>query len=479
MKNTLLIVIVLFAISCEDILTEEPGAIVQETFYNTPEEVTTAVNAIYAPIKVYNCLGFLYPSQLESYSDFAHGRGSYSVLSNYQGLDNTNITRVGLIWNNLYLGIRNANLVIGSVPKSTQMSESEKNKFIAEAKFLRAFAYFQIVRNWGKAVLSTELNISEQDVPLSNEQDVYNFIVADLLFAEQHLSDNPAIAGRPSKWSAKTLLADVYFYRKLYAEAKNKASEVIESKKYSLVEVGKVEDFQKIFGADVISSPEEIFYLKFSRETGYVWDYVEFLHHPSDTYLNGKGLYALYLDTAKYTVYGKWNKNDLRKRLWFPWKIGLGNHTVLSLKFIDPKSVSGAGNDYPLYRYADLLLLYAEAACIVNKGPNADVVEKLNMVHRRGYGRNSLQPSEFDFKLSDFSGQESFLDAVLLERGYETQLEGGKRWLDLKRSGKVKEIIKAGTGMDVADKHLLWPVPEAEMNINKAIDPKSDQNPGY
>ena len=190
-------------------------------------------------------------------------------------------------------------------------------------------------------------------------------------------------------------------------------------------------------------------------------------------------MYALYLDTAKYTVYGKWNKNDLRKRLWFPWKIGLGNHTVLSLKFIDPKSVSGAGNDYPLYRYADLLLLYAEAACIVNKGPNADVVEKLNMVHRRGYGRNSLQPSEFDFKLSDFSGQESFLDAVLLERGYETQLEGGKRWLDLKRSGKVKEIIKAGTGMDVADKHLLWPVPEAEMNINKAIDPKSDQNPGY
>jgi hypothetical protein len=63
------------------------------------------------------------------------------------------------------------------------------------------------------------------------------------------------------------------------------------------------------------------------------------------------------------------------------------------------------------------------------------------------------------------------------ERGYETMWEG-KRWLDLKRTGKVAEIIKNATGKDLADKHLLWPIPVSEMEYNKAITP-NEQNPGY
>lgn len=479
MKNIYLLLLIILLVSCEDLLTEKPKAIVQENFYNTPAEVETALNAIYSAIAQFNCMGFLYPCQLEAYSDFSHGRGSYSVLSDFQGLDNTNITRVGLIWNNFYQGIRNANLVISNVPNGSNLSDAEKNRYIAEAKFMRAFIYFHIVRNWGKAVLSTELNMLELSVPASSEQDVYVLIKEDLEFAEQFLHDMPDIAGRPSKWSAKTVLADVYFYQAQYADAKDKASEVISSNKYSLVEVSTVEDFQKLYGPDIVNTPEEIFYLKYSRETGEGWDYLSFLHHPSDPYFNKSGLYALYMDTVQYSTYRNWDEKDLRKHNWYGWNIGLGSNTILTLKFIDPERVSGAGNDYPFYRYADLLLLYAEAACRVNNRPNADALEKLNMIHRRGYGKNSMQASEVDFELSDFPDQDSFLDALLKERGYETYLEGGKRWLDLKRSGKVKEVIKAATGLDVADKHLLWPIPEAEMNVNEAIDPVVDQNPGY
>jgi len=465
-------------ISCEDILKEEPKAIVQETFYNTADEAETALNAIYSVIKVYNCFGFLYPCQLEAYSDFTHGRGSYSVLSNFQGLDNSNITRVGLIWENFYKGIRNANLVIANVPKGDQMNEEEKAKYMAEAKFLRAFIYFHLLRNWGKAVLRTESNMLEEDIPLSSE-DVYDLIIEDLIYAEENLPNTPDVAGRPSKWSAKSVLADMYFYQEQYENAKNKAGEVIESNTYSLVNVETVEDFQKIFGPDIVNTTEEIFYLKYNRESGYGWSYVDFLHHPSDPYLNGSGLYALYLDTVKYSVYRKWDNADLRKKNWYGWNIGLGQNTLLSLKFIDTERTSGAGNDYPCYRYADILLLYAEAACQVNNGPTADAMEKLNMVHRRAYGKDPIQPSEIDFNLTEYTDKESFIDLALKERGYETHLDGGKRWLDLKRSGKVKEIIKEGTGQDVTDKHLLWPFPESEMNYNEAIDPESDQNPGY
>src|SRR5690606_16577608 len=118
-----------------------------------------------------------------------------------------------------------------------------------------------------------------------------------------------------------------------------------------------------------------------------------------------------------------------------------------------------------------------EADARVNNAPTADAIEKLNMVHRRAYGYPATQPSAVDFKLSDYN-LDSFLDLVLLERGYETQYES-KRWLDLKRTGKVKQVIKNAYDITVADKHLLWPIPASELNFNKALDPQKDQNPGY
>ncbi len=476
MKRILFIGIILSFVACEEVLKEEPKTIVAENFYQKAEDLETAVNAIFGPLRVYNCMSFLYPCQLEAYSDFAQGRGSYAVLSNFQGLDNTNITRIGSMWDEFYLSIRNANLVIANSANAKSLAPEVIAKYVAEARFMRAFTYFHMIRNWGKIILRTELNYTELHVPLSNSDDVYKLITEDLLFAEQNLPDAPSVPGRPTKWAAKSVLADVYFTLNKQSEAMNKANEVIQSNKFSLVEVSTVDDFQKIYGPTVINTPEEIFYLKFSRESG--WSYVEFLHHPSDPYYNKAGLFALYLDTMQYTVYRNWDNADLRKKNWYPWNFGLGVHTLLTKKIIDPGRISAGGNDYPLYRYADVLLLYAEAACRANNGPNADAMEKLNMVHRRGYGMNSKTPSAVDFKLSDYSSMESFIDLVIKERGYETYLEGGKRWLDLKRSGKYKEIIKAGTGKDVADKHMFWPIPVNEIDLNDAIEP-GEQNPGY
>jgi len=337
-----------------------------------------------------------------------------------------------------------------------------------------------MVRNWGGVPVRTEKNMTVQNIKRNTVDEVYQLIYSDLKFAEANLPDNAPLVGKPSKWSAKTLLADVYFNQGKNAEARDKAKEVILSNKYSLVPVTTADDYSKIFGPEVITTPEEIFYLKFSRlGSSMGFSYLMYLNHPGTKYYGGGGYYTVY-STTDNSVIASWDKKDLRYSLWYSYNIGLGANTILTKKFIDPLAPNayGGGNDYPLYRYADVLLMYAEADCRASGAPSADAIEKLNMVHRRAYGKNpTLADASVDFKLADYNN-DSFNDLVLRERGFETQFEG-KRWLDLKRTGKVKAIILAATGKVVADKHLLWPIPVSELNYNSAIDPTKDQNPGY
>lgn len=99
MKNIfVLLMSFFFFASCKKQLEENPKSIAAETFYNTSPEVEAAVNAIYGPIREANCLGGLYPAQLETYGEYGYGRGSYGPLNEYTGTDNTNITRTGQMW---------------------------------------------------------------------------------------------------------------------------------------------------------------------------------------------------------------------------------------------------------------------------------------------------------------------------------------------------------------------------------------------
>jgi len=474
MKKILYILTAILLFSCEDVLIEKPKSIAVETFYNTSGEVESAIAAIYVPIRGNNSFGAVYLAMQEAFSDFFVGRASFAPLSDYQGLNSTNITRAGSAWNDFYLSIRNANLIIKNVSNATKLNDDNKNKYIAEAKFLRALDYFYLVRNWGGVPLHTDQNMDVIEVPRSSVAEIYQLITNDLDFAQNNLPDKAPIAGRPSKWAAKTVLADVYFYQGKNTEAGKLANEVIQSGKYSLVGVSTANDFEKIFGATVVSSTEEIFYLKFSQESS--WNLPIYFNGVNTPYLGISGYMAIY-GVTNNPLYTSWDDNDLRKTYgWYKWDFGLGANTILNKKFTDP-GILTPRNDYPMYRYTDLLLLYAEASCLSANSPTADGMEKLNMVHRRAYGYNPMQASPIDFKLTDYNKQ-SFTDLVIKERGYETQAEG-KRWLDLKRTGRVKEYIKAAKGKDVADIHLLWPIPVSEMSFNKGIDPSKDQNPGY
>ncbi|MFC5412974.1 RagB/SusD family nutrient uptake outer membrane protein [Larkinella bovis] len=467
--------------SCEDVLQENPKSLAVETFYNTKAEVESAVNAIYVPLRSSSTNGMgVYIAVLEAHIDYAYGRGSYAVLNNFQGLDNVNISRVAGAWEAYYLSIRNANLVIKNAPNGKSISKADVTSYVAEAKFLRAFSYFHLVRNWGGVPIRTEANMTEIDAKRNTVEEVYGLILSDLKEAEANLPDQVSQPGRPTKWAAKAVLADVYLQQEKFAEARDKADEIIKSGRFSLIPVATSEDFQKVFGPDIITSPEEVFYLKFSRQPGQGNLFPTLINHPGTRLLGGGGgVFGLHSDSTN-PVYQQWDNADLRKGIWYSWNIGIGATSLLSRKFIDPNSLefAGAGNDVTWYRYADVLLIYAEAAARAGNAPTAAAMEALNQVHRRAYGKPAATASAVDFKLADYPTTNSFLNLLVKERGYEFQYEG-KRWLELKRTGKAREIILAAKGKTIDNKHFLWPIPVSELNYNKAIDPVKDQNPGY
>jgi hypothetical protein len=479
-KYSIILSGLIFLTACDDFLKENPKAIASETFYTTASEMESAVYSAYDPL-IGTVFMRNYHTINESQTDYGYGRGSYASTSDFAGLDATTVGRVGDLWTGFYLSIRNANIVISNAERalSNGVGENKVNELVGEAKFIRAFNYFHLVVNWAGVPLRTEENMAEQHVARSNENAVYQLIIEDLTFAEQYLPDTPAMTGRPSKWAAKTMLADVYLTRQEWDKARAKAGEVINSNKYKLVDVMVPDDYYKIFGHDIVSSTEEIFYIKYTGTRAN--NFVAMLHAPGTGYYGTDGgAYGLYTDAVTNKVIDDWDSNDLRKTYnLYNWDIGLGSeNTLLFKKFIEPDKTLGLSCDFPRYRYADVLLFYAEADCMANGAPTEDGMEKLNMIHRRGYGKNIYAPSEVDFKLSDYNSQDSFWDLVLQERMYETLCEA-KRYYDLKRTGKIKQIIKETKGIDVADKHLLWPIPNAEYLYNDLIDDKSDQNPGY
>ncbi|WP_080903524.1 RagB/SusD family nutrient uptake outer membrane protein [Parabacteroides sp. Marseille-P3160] len=484
-KNILFIVMIgmLSFISCQNWLDEEPKAVAAETFYNTAAEADAAVMAPLAKLR--SGFAMSYPGIMECFADYQYGRGSWEDNSRYAGLNTTNVNRTNGIWGSLYGAIRDCNIPISRLSEATELNDTQKAAYIGELKFLRAFSYYYLVRFWNAAPLRTEENMSEWNLAKSSAEDIYALIKSDLEYAVANAPDKPRLVGTPGKNIAKSLLAQVQAQLGNYTEAKRLTEEVINSGAYSLVPVTTSREFEKIFGPDVTNTPEEIFYLKSSRTNDLGWEFVMFCAHPGAT-IEGKkmhgagGWYGLYT-TSTNKVIAEWDVNDLRKDYnILHYNIGLGDNTYLPSKFYDPEATGGgaANVSNPLIRYADILLLYAEATTQASGSPTADAMEKLNMIHRRAYGYSPTAPSPVDFKLEEYNTKEKFINLLVREQAYENYNEA-KRWPFLVRLGIAKQVIKEVKGIDVADKHFLFPIPTTEFDYNKGLDATVDQNPGY
>lgn len=253
-------------------------------------------------------------------------------------------------------------------------------------------------------------------------------------------------------------------------------------------------DFDKVFGYDLTTSTEEVFYIKTSRTDGKTWSYLSYTSHPKfeiepgKLMLNGNGYFTHYTD-LRNKVIENWDENDFRYDLNVGFYIfgedAYGSYTCLLTKYWDPLAQgSGANVSIPLIRYSDVLITYAEATARVNNNPTQESIEYLNKLRRRAYGLNPDSPDEsVDYKLSDYNDMDKFIDLLIKEETYERMNEA-KHWDFIVRLGKAQELVGRyqkvnGDYTTISEKHYLWKIPDAEFNYNKALDQKVDQNPGY
>ncbi|MEO1011548.1 MAG: RagB/SusD family nutrient uptake outer membrane protein [Bacteroidota bacterium] len=483
--NISILLLFLVLSSCDKALEEVPeDRLAVTNFYTNEADALAAVYAIYGPMRASNYYGARYPGHFEVLADYANGRGSYAPVSEYQGLNTVNIGRTDNMWALMYQSINRANTVIGRVP-GIDMDSQLRDALVAEAHFLRAFNYFNLVRNWGAVPLRIDevTDVSTIGAPRASEGEIYTLIVNDLQIAENALPAQGTEAGRATSWAAKTLLAYVYLTLEDWTNAASKAQEVIDGGAFSLVQISEPDDFNNVFGPEIISSSEEILSLKYTRIDNQGLFFVSFMHNAAAGF-SAAG-FRVTLGDPNSDFIQNWDDLDFRKEfnIYTSYLDGDGNvvelpenEPLLFRKFRDGSSPTsdGHGNDYPLLRYPDALLIFAEATSEANNGPTPEAYEAINQVRRRAYGLDPMTPNAG----VDLAGLNAgaFKDAVLEERAHEFVMES-KRWFDLKRTGRVQEVIEA-TGKSFNSIHLLAPIPEPEIQNNPEIGP-DDQNPGY
>ena len=345
------------------------------------------------------------------------------------------------IWTAMYSGINRVNLIIQKVPAIDGIDAGVANEILGQAYALRALHYFNLVRAWGGVplvIVPAESLEEAAQVSRASEADVYAQIAADLSQAEGLLAgmDN---SGRtmitPGFISA--LQARAALYQGNWATAEAEARQVMNSGDYSLVS-----DLRSLFTDAGDPTGEDIFRVAFTatdyNNSGYYYQY--------------DGRFEI---GATQEIYDLFPAGDLRFALNFDGNRGDGIQVV---KF--PTTIGG--EDLHVIRYADIVLILAEALAEQGGAKLSEALVYLNMVHTRA-GLTA-------YTAGDLSTQQQMLDAIYLERRLELAFEG-EYWFDLVRTGMAASAI----GSNFAPHEGLWPIPVSELDVA----PNLVQNPGY
>ena len=490
-KNIILTIctIVLLSSCGQDLLEEKPTAFVSPTnFYRNASEANIALTGVYGMLRsVYNSnVGFAILWGDHGTDLLTHrpghpaltGSASYTLTSQYTQLNN--------LWINTYELINRANSVIDRVP-DIEMDDVEKNRIIGEALFLRAHMYFNLVMAWGDVPLVTKETTSMEglDVPRVASEDVYDQIIADLTLAEQ-LLPNIANNQRGTAGAARALLGKVYLQMAGYplkdatklSLAQNKLKEVIDDGVHTLLD-----NYSEVFALDNEDNNEIMFAVQYAAGIQQGGSLTR-IYGPGGAFVNG-GAIAFHSINSEFALSFDGNDERLAQNVakhnvnngqvypipkqgtgWRPWK------------WIKPLPVTyGEGDgpqDFPLLRFSDVLLMYAEVLNALNQGPTLEAYNAINQVRNRA-GLDDLQ---------DGLSQTEFLDALLDERAWELCFEGHRR-ADLIRNEKLIEKVRAippdtqyqnyVAAQNIQDFHLLWPLPLRELDLN----PNLTQNPSY
>ena len=360
-------------------------------------------------------------------------------------------------WANFNNNVYRCNLLLDQID-GANFAENLKKQYKGEAMFIRALNYFNMYRIWG-GVPATKHVVSAAEalkVARYSDEQMFDLIAGDLkeIVDNNYLPETYSSAdmGRATSGAAKALLGKVYLTFHKWTEAKDILSQLIE--KYQLVS-----PIAQVFDVDNKNNNEIIFAVHFNKEIeGEGHSYWYNLTNASD-------------DTNQTSsLLNTFPTGDARKDLIT--YVQVEKNVRLMNKFYDTKSPTfkTVGNDQILLRYADVLLMYAEALNEIqyDASEGSLALKYLNAVRQRA-GISNLT-------VKQLPTQEKFRKGILVERQREFPYEG-QRWFDLVRMGFAKSVM-AENGVEIKDYQLLFPIPQQE--IEKVGD-KSIlwQNPGY
>lgn len=463
MKRIFFLMIIVFLINACDFLDETPKDFLSPAnFYNTSNDAVAAVNAVYDRLGYYSNMWEIGERPSDNLQDGPTSRDVSLELHTYTWNSATGI--FGSVWQQIYNSINRANTALEMLP-SIDMDETLKARLIAETKFIRALNYFDLVRTFGGVPLITESTSGFDDlfVEKTSEENIYDLIIQDLLDAENVLPEsyNANDVGRATKGAAKALLSRIYLYKKDYSAAVQKAKEVIDLDVYDLF--SSVEDLWEVANENGV---EHIFSVQYLAGVSGSFFSSGFAIRGGEPPLTG---YSTAI--VRQELIDLFEPDDERRAATILESYTFPDGTTKTYephvwKFYDETAVdpTDGSTNWPVIRYAEVLLNYAEALNEVNGGPNNDAYLAVN------YVRNRAGLDDLPENLS----QQEFRDNVLQERRIELSFEG-HRYFDLRRTGKLKEAM-AKVGIDnVEDKHLIFPIPLREIDANSNLV----QNNGY
>lgn len=473
------ILLLLISTSCSDFLEEDPQNLVSTSnYYSTEQDAIAAVNSVYAYLGSYDASRGNTAGVYHSTFWITQGLASDEMLNNQLGTPqydqlatfshNADNAALLEIWQIHYKTISLANIAIDRIP-AIDMDATLQTRLVNEAKFLRGLLYFNMVRMFGEIPL-----VVSEDAPLNPEAaavpDIYDQIITDLTDAESLPADGAIQEGRATSGAAKGVLAKVYLRLGEFQLAADKAKEVIDSEQYDLWD-----DFDEAFDISSRGGQEAVFSVGFGDGGGAIsfWEVGQFnvrllptaLSREVDGVSNTQGWQIAVPD-----LYNAYEGADERQEATFMTSFTASDGTLINLDNIyidkywdreaDP-TAGGSFNDFPVLRYSDVLLTYAEAQARLNNFSEAN--DYLNMVRERA-GLDEVSVSSID----------GFIDVLLSERRKEFVAEG-MRWFDLTRLGRLEQAVQEAKNINVDSDYYLFPIPQRERDVN----PNLPQNQGF
>ncbi|MDN3548594.1 RagB/SusD family nutrient uptake outer membrane protein [Mucilaginibacter aquaedulcis] len=509
----LIILVALAGASCAK-LNEDPRSFIPASqFYKTQADAVASVTAAYSLLNGgANSIQTPYNTLFNTGMDFmaddeGPGPGATNADVRSQAVlgHSASGLRILQIWQQHYAAIKKANIAIDTIP-DIKFDATLNKRLVAEAKFLRALYYFNLVRLYGDVPLvlhdQTSINLADLQIARTPAATVYTQIEADLTAAATDLPNNytGADVGRATAGAANSLLAKVYLTERKWDKAVTQAEAVINGPYgYDLFT-----NYADVFLPASENGREHIFSAQFKANSqgqgnnqaprsvlngipgmvGSYADQVVFYSVPDATKPGGVDKF--------FSIYKLYSANDKRKRVSFVTRFQspttnlyygkLNDATIANdsipffNKYFDPSVVANeaeSGANVPIIRFSDVLLIHAEAENELN-GPTAKAYASINRVRKRS-------------GLDDLAGldQASFRDAVYLERRLEFVFEY-QRWFDLIRerdvSGKgileasLLKVGKTNVTKGAAGKFYLFPIPQQEIDNSNG---KLTQNPGW